>query len=80
MPRRMQDIAHRTGTLLAWTERRSDDTIFAAFIGDGALAAAKPARLPAGRIVASLQAARQWVEREAAQLGLPVRWLDQPPR
>lgn len=62
-------------TLLAWIEPRDDDAFLAAFVG-------KPAarqRAPAVRVFASTEEARRWVEREAAEFGLPVEWLSSAP-
>ena len=62
--------------LLAWIERCDDDAYVAAFVG-------KPAahqRAPATQLCASSDEARQWVEHEAAEFGLPVEWVSALPR
>jgi len=61
--------------LLAWIEPRDDDAVLAAFVG-------KPAahqRAPAIRLCASTDEARRWVEREAAEFGLPIEWVTAAP-
>jgi hypothetical protein len=47
----------------------------AAFVGGAATK-----RVPAMQLCASSEEARQWVEAEAAEFGLPVEWLTAPPR
>jgi hypothetical protein len=57
--------------LLAWIEPRDDEAFLAAFVG-------KPVadrRAPATQLFASPDEARQWIEHEAAALGLPVEWV-----
>lgn len=54
--------------LRAWVEPRGNETL-AAFIG-----AKETRRAPATRLCSSSDEARQWIETEAAALGLPVRW------
>jgi hypothetical protein len=61
--------------LLAWVEPQSDDEFVAAFVGGAATK-----RVPAMQLCASSEEARQWVEAEAAEFGLPVEWLTAPPR
>jgi hypothetical protein len=58
----------KSGKLLAWIEPRCDGFL-AAFVGGGATD-----RQPAMRICPSPQAAREWVEAEAAILDTPVEW------
>jgi len=57
-------------TLLAWIEPADGDGVLAAFV-------ASPARTrqPATRRFASPDEGRQWVEREAAMLHIPVEWV-----
>ena len=62
------------GKLLAWIEPQNDDEFQAAFVGGAATQ-----RAPAMQLCASPEEARQWVEREAAEFGLPVQWLNAPP-
>jgi len=74
---RIGDISGMTqdSKLLAWIEPRDDDAFLAAFVG-------KPAarqRAPAIRLCASTDEARQWVEREAAEFGLPIEWITAAP-
>ncbi len=63
------------GKLLAWVEPRDGDVFLAALVGEDAA----DIRAPATQLCASHRAARQWIEDEAAALGLPVRWLTRPP-
>ncbi|HWA80072.1 MAG TPA: hypothetical protein VG848_07145 [Acetobacteraceae bacterium] len=63
------------GTLLAWIERR-DDEFLAALVG----APVADIRAPATRLCPSPAKARQWIEDEAAALGLPIQWLAGRPR
>lgn len=62
--------------LLAWIEPGSGQEFEAAFVS----AAMASRRRPATRRCASPDEARQWVEGEAAALGVPVEWTDQSPR
>ncbi len=57
--------------LLAWIEPQADG-FMAAFVG----AAAAPGRAPATQLCASPDEAQEWVEEEAATLGLRVKWVD----
>lgn len=61
--------------LLAWVEPRCDHEFVAAFVGGGATR-----RAPATQLCASPEEARQWVEEEAAEFGLPVQWLATAPQ
>jgi hypothetical protein len=45
----------------------------AAFVGEGA-----QTRLPARQACSSPAEAREWIAQEAAELDLPVSWLDEP--
>jgi hypothetical protein len=56
--------------LQAWIEPLQDDEYLGAFVG-----AAATGRVPAMRVCASPEEARQWVYHEAAEFGLPVEWL-----
>ena len=62
--------------LIAWIEPESGQEFQAAFVS----AAMAARRRPATRRCASPAEARQWVEREAAALGVPVEWTDHSPR
>ena len=61
--------------LLAWVEPRNDEEFLAAFVGGAATE-----RTPARQLCASPDEARQWIEHEAADFGLPVEWLNAPPQ
>jgi hypothetical protein len=56
--------------LLAWIEQGDGDQFVAAYLGSGARQ-----RLPAMRICATSEDARQWVEAEAGALGVAVEWM-----
>ncbi|HME20437.1 MAG TPA: hypothetical protein VKI44_03600 [Acetobacteraceae bacterium] len=60
----------QSGKLLAWIEPHGGDEVLAAYVGGAA-----PTRQPATRRCASPGEGRQWVEQEAAVLGLPVEWV-----
>jgi hypothetical protein len=67
------------GSLLAWVEPRGADEFIGAFVGEGAhrkKGAIGGGRLPAVQHCSSEAEARQWIESEAAALGLPVKWVD----
>jgi hypothetical protein len=64
----------RRSKLLAWVEARNDDEFLASFVGSAATR-----RAPATQLCASPADARQWVEDEAAAVGLPVEWLAAAP-
>jgi hypothetical protein len=71
------------GSLHGWIESLGACRFAGAFVGEGTLA--DPARdyagrAPAMKICVSPAEARQWVERQAADFGLPVRWISGPPR
>lgn len=71
------------GSLLGWIEPLDACRFVGAFVGEGAMA--DPARYYAGRapatkICVSPDEARHWVERQAADLGLPVKWMPGAPR
>jgi hypothetical protein len=55
--------------VLAWVEPRCGKYL-AAFVGGGAAG-----RQPATQACPSPEAAREWVEAEAAALNVPVEWL-----
>jgi hypothetical protein len=66
-----------SGKLLAWIEPRGGDREFtAAFVS----APTAERRAPATYSCASLNEAREWVEVQAAALGVPVEWTDDRPR
>jgi hypothetical protein len=60
--------------LLAWIEA-SDGREFQAAV----VAAMASRRKPATNRCAFLHEARRWVEVQAAEFGVPVEWVDQPP-
>jgi hypothetical protein len=67
------------GKLRAWIDRQHGGRFLAAFIGvatlpDGGTAVAD--REPATRVCCSSDMARQWVEKEATEFGLPVEWVE----
>ena len=57
--------------LLAALEPRGEKQVLAAFVS----AMAAPGRVPAMQLCDSPEEGRQWVEREAAALRLPVEWV-----
>jgi hypothetical protein len=61
--------------LLAWVEPKDRDGFLAAFVS----VPTATKRRPATQRCASPEEARQWVEREAAALGLPVSWMSAAP-
>jgi hypothetical protein len=61
--------------LLAWIEPRDDEEVLASFVGGSALD-----RRPATLLCASAVEARQWIEQQAAELGVLVEWLNAPPQ
>jgi hypothetical protein len=65
-----------SGKLLAWVEPQSDDEFLAAFVG----APAASTRRPATQVCSSPDEARQWVERQATALGIPVEWVNAAPQ
>ena len=63
--------------LLAWIEPRSRDQAFtAAFVS----VPTASRRAPATCSCTSPDEAREWVEVQAAALGIPVEWTDRSPR
>jgi hypothetical protein len=60
--------------LLAWVEPRGDRAFLAAFVGGAAAT-----RRPATQLCDSPELAREWVEDQAAEVGLPVEWLEAAP-
>jgi hypothetical protein len=72
----------RNGRLLAWIEPRDGEAVQAAFVGAIVAGTTKAAaqRAPATLICASRQEAMQWVESEAAAIGIPVEWVARPER
>ncbi len=64
------------GKFRAWIETRRDKPgVVAAFIGMPAGNGVPNRRLPATRLCASRDAARQWVEGEARAIGgVPIEW------
>ena len=67
------------GNLLAWV-KPGDGGFVGAFVGEGAVAGplgGTPGRAPATRLCATPEEARRWVEREAAALDLPIRWVSE---
>jgi hypothetical protein len=62
--------------LVAWIEPRPNDEYLAAFVAEPLVTK----RAPATQLCSSPHDARQWVEEEAAAVGIPVRWLGEPPK
>ena len=62
--------------LLAWIEPRSGRKFTAAFVSIPTASR----RAPATYSCASPDEAREWVEGQAAALGIPVEWTDDRPR
>ncbi len=60
-------------SLLAWIEE-SDAVVIGCFVGEDAAS-----RAPARRACESAEEARRWVEEQAADFGLTVKWLDDRP-
>jgi len=70
------------GNLLAWIAPHQAGTYIGAFIGeDAALGSGRyfDGRAPAMQICSSPDAARRWVEGQAAAIGLPIKWLGEMP-
>ena len=61
--------------LLAWIEPRNDREFRAAFVS----VPTASRRAPATYSCASPEEAREWVEVQAAALGIPVEWTDRSP-
>jgi hypothetical protein len=71
-----------SGNLLAWIEPRGVGEYVGAFIGEGAVPDArrpKAGRAPATQSCSSPEEARRWVEEQAAEFGLPVKWISNGP-
>jgi hypothetical protein len=64
----------QSSKLLAWVEPHRDQEFVAAYVGGAATK-----RQPATQLCASPDDARQWVEHEAAALGLAVAWVSEAP-
>jgi hypothetical protein len=64
----------QSSKLLAWVEPHRDQEFVAAYVSGAATR-----RRPATQLCASPDDARQWVEHEAAALGLAVEWVSEPP-
>lgn len=64
-----------SGKLLAWIVPHGDEFV-AALVGSAAVRS----RAPATQVCPSQLDARQWVEEEAAAVGLPVEWIDEAPQ
>jgi hypothetical protein len=60
----------QSGKLLAWIKPRDEQEFVGAFVGGGS-----PARPPATRTFSTPDEARDWIETEAGELGVPVEWL-----
>jgi hypothetical protein len=68
-----------SGKLRAWIEHQNGGGFLAAFVGvatlpDGGTAVAN--REPATCVCCSPDKAREWVEGEATEFGLPVEWVE----
>jgi hypothetical protein len=59
---------------LAWIEPSDGSEFQAAFV-----AAMASRRRPATNRCASFDEARRWVEVQAAEIGVPVEWVNRPP-
>jgi hypothetical protein len=59
-----------SGKLLAWIEPRDDEEFVAAFVGGGS-----PQRPPATQVCSTQDEAREWIETQAGELGVPIEWL-----
>jgi hypothetical protein len=67
----MEESAMPVGSkLLAWIVPRRDEYV-AAIVGAGAVSS----RAPATQLCSSRDEARQWIEDEAAAIGVPIEWL-----
>lgn len=64
----------RSDKLLAWVNPLVDGEFLASFVGGDAIS-----RPPATQLCKSPEAARQWIEQEAAQVRVPVEWLSAAP-
>ena len=64
----------RSNTLLAWVKQHGDREFLASFVGGDATK-----RPPATQLCGSSDEARQWIESEAAQIGVPIKWLTAAP-
>jgi hypothetical protein len=62
--------------LIAWIEPRTSDEYLAAFVA----APFAAERAPATQLCSSPDDARQWVEGEAAALGVAIKWVSEPPK
>ena len=70
-------------SLLAWIEADDHGTVAGCFVGEGVVSepsGAQAPRAPAVLLCDSAEEARRWIEQEAVHVGVPVKWLDQPPR
>lgn len=63
-----------TGKIRAWIEHCTKQGVLAVFISVPDEGDAMPQRSPAIRLCASLDEAKQWIETEARELGVPVEW------
>jgi hypothetical protein len=55
-------------------KQHGDREFLASFVGGGATK-----RSPATQLCGSSDEARQWIEGEAAQIGVPIEWLSAAP-
>jgi hypothetical protein len=58
------------GRVVAWIDHLSLDEFEGAFVAE-----AVP-RKPAKRTYATVEEARRWIEREAAAIAAPIKWLE----
>ncbi len=58
------------GSVVAWIEHLSADEFEGAFVAE-----AIPRR-PAKRTYATVEEAHRWIEREAAAIAAPIKWLE----
>jgi hypothetical protein len=72
----MEVTMPRNGRLFAWTDARNCGRVLASFVGG--IAENPTRRVPATQLCASNYEAKQWVEYEAAVIGIPVKWVAPP--
>lgn len=73
-----------SGNLLAWIEPSRAGGFVAAFVSEytslGGRSEPFSGRAPATQVCSSSEEAHQWVEDQAANLDLPVRWVRDMPQ
>jgi len=63
----------RDDRLLAWIEQHNDDEYVGAFAGSGARE-----RAPATQHCSTPNDAREWVNAQVDELGIPIEWVERP--